>query len=188
MMKSVNFILAGTGGQGILFVTRILSHCAMRKGLRVIGAETHGMAQRGGSVVSHVKLGDARSSLIRTGTADVLIALEENEAYRNIPFLRPGARMYANMSKVPFPRPEVERFLSERDIRARGIRAGDIAMSLGAPMCLNLTLLGFFSAFEQEPLSTLELKEAVSQESPGRFAEINLKAFDAGYRAGSGQG
>ncbi len=92
------------------------------------------------------------------------------------------------MSKDPFPRPEVERFLSERDIRARGIRAGQIAMSLGAPMCLNLTLLGFFSAFEQEPLSTLELKEAVSRESPGRFAEINLKAFDAGYHAGSGQG
>jgi indolepyruvate ferredoxin oxidoreductase beta subunit len=187
-MRSVNFILAGTGGQGILFMTRILSHCAMRKGLRVIGAETHGMAQRGGSVVSHLKLGDAHSSLIRTGTAHVLISLEENEAYRNLPFLRPGARMYANIGKAPFPRPEVLRFLTERDIRARGIRAGDMAMSLGAPMCLNLTVLGFFSAFEQDPLSYLELKEAVGLESPGRFAELNLKAFDAGYRAGSGQG
>jgi indolepyruvate ferredoxin oxidoreductase beta subunit len=188
MMQSVNFILAGTGGQGILFMTRILSYCAMRKGLRVVGAETHGMAQRGGSVVSHLKLGHAQSSLIRTGTAHILIALEENEAYRNIPFLRPGARIYANMSKDPFPRTEVERFLSRRDIQARGIRAGHIAMALGAPMCLNLTLLGFFSAFEQEPLSYQELKEAVSQESPRRFAEINLKAFEAGYGVGSGEG
>jgi indolepyruvate ferredoxin oxidoreductase beta subunit len=187
-MQSTNFILAGTGGQGILFMTRILSHCAMRKGLRVIGAETHGMAQRGGSVVSHLKLGDAQSSLIRTGTAHVLIALEENEAYRNIPFLRPGARMYANTSIDPFPRTEVEKFFSGKSIQARGIRAGHIAMSLGAPMCVNLTVLGFFSAYEQEPLSYIELKETISRESPSRFAELNLKAFDAGYGAGSGRG
>ena len=88
MMETINFVLGGLGGQGILFMTKILANTALTKGYRVMGAETHGMAQRGGSVVSHLRLGDIESSLVKNGSAHFLLALEENEAYRNLPFLK----------------------------------------------------------------------------------------------------
>ena len=99
-------IFCGLGGQGILFMTKIFARAALDKGLPTLGAETHGMAQRGGSVVSHLKLGPASSSLVREQTARFLLALEENEAYRNLPFLAPGGTIYVNAETDAFPRKE----------------------------------------------------------------------------------
>jgi indolepyruvate ferredoxin oxidoreductase beta subunit len=181
-METVNFVLSGLGGQGILFMTRVLAQSALRKGFKVLGAETHGMAQRGGSVVSHLRLGEAESSLVRAGTAQFLLALEENEAYRNIPFLATGARMYANAPPNPFPRREVRGYLEKRGILCRATDAGAIAREMGAPMSSNLALLGFFSAFKEGPLSPDELRETVEIISPDRFKEVNLKVFDAGFQ------
>ena len=79
-------------------------------------AETHGMAQRGGSVISHLRIGKVKSSLVRTGTAHFLLSLEENEGYRNLPFLSQGARMYVNTHSKNFPRKEVKGFLDKRKI------------------------------------------------------------------------
>ena len=90
-MEAINIALCGLGGQGILFMTKVLAQAAMDKGLNIIGAETHGMAQRGGSVISHLRIGDAESSLVRSGTANLLLALEENEGYRNLPLMADGA-------------------------------------------------------------------------------------------------
>ncbi|MBW1920143.1 MAG: 2-oxoacid:acceptor oxidoreductase family protein, partial [Deltaproteobacteria bacterium] len=78
-MDSVDIVLCGLGGQGILFMTRVIAQAALDKGLNIMGAETHGMAQRGGSVVSHLRLGQAQGSLVRTGSAHFLLGLDENE-------------------------------------------------------------------------------------------------------------
>ena len=184
-METINFVLSGLGGQGVLFMTKVLAQAALNRGLKVMGAETHGMAQRGGSVVSHLRLGDVKGSLVRTGAAHFLLALEENEAYRNIPFLAGKGRMYASASCDSFPRQEVRPYLEKMGVISRCVPAAEMAMDLGAPMSVNLALLGFFSAFKEGPLSHDELRMTIDQVSPDRFREINLKVFDAGFEKGA---
>jgi indolepyruvate ferredoxin oxidoreductase, beta subunit len=186
-MKIVNFVLSGLGGQGILFMTKVLAQAALRKGYRIMGAETHGMAQRGGSVVSHLRLGETESSLVRSGTAHFLLALEENEAYRNLPFLATGGKLYVNTLSDAFPREEVRAYLTRMGIIGHGTVADRIAMELGAPLSANLALLGFFTAFEEGPLGHGDLSGTIEEISPGRFKDLNLKVFDAGYDRGSRQ-
>ena len=88
---SANVILAGVGGQGAVLASKLLARAAMGRGLSVKTAETIGMAQRGGSVFSHVRMGEgAHSPLIGRGRADSIVAFEPAEAVRQLPFLRPG--------------------------------------------------------------------------------------------------
>jgi indolepyruvate ferredoxin oxidoreductase beta subunit len=183
-MEPVNIVLCGLGGQGILFVTKVLAETSLRKGHPVLGAETHGMAQRGGSVISHLRIGEAESSLVRANGADVVLALEEHEGYRNLPFLRNGARLYVNARPDRFPRNnEVKAFLERRDVSYHATPAGETAMNLGAPMSTNLALLGFYSAFETVPATNAELRATIEEITPERFLEANLRVFDAGYEA-----
>ena len=183
-METVNIILCGLGGQGILFMTRVLAQTALDKGFNVLGAETHGMAQRGGSVVSHLRIGDVHSSLVKTGSAHFLLALEENEGYRNLPFLSRGAQMYVNANPQRFPRQEVKAFLEKREITYRSAPAGTIALDLGAPLCTNLALLGYFTAFNEGPTTQEEIRKTIEGISPDRFRDINLKVFEAGLQKG----
>ncbi|MFO8163027.1 MAG: indolepyruvate oxidoreductase subunit beta [Desulfatiglandales bacterium] len=183
-MDTVNIILCGTGGQGILFMARVLAQAALNKGFNVMGAETHGMAQRGGSVISHLRVGDVKSSLVRTGTAHFLLSLEENEAYRNLPFLSRGARMYVNTNSKQFPREEAKNLLDKRKIIYRSIPAGVLAQELGTPRASNLILLGYFSAFYEGPIQYKDIKMTIDAISPKRFKDINSKAFIAGYEKG----
>lgn len=183
-MTTVNILLCGLGGQGILFMTRILAQAALSKGLNVMGAETHGMAQRGGSVVSHLRLGEAESSLVRTGSGHVLLALEENEGYRNLPFLSRGACMFVNADPETSPREEVNAFLDKMEITYHAVAASGLAGDLGAPVSSNLALLGYFSAFDEQPVNHDELRAIIEQISPDRFKEKNLMVFDAGLQSG----
>jgi indolepyruvate ferredoxin oxidoreductase beta subunit len=187
-MDTVNIALCGLGGQGILFMTKILAQAALDKGFNVMGAETHGMAQRGGSVISHLRLGDVESSLVRTGSARFLLSLEENEGYRNLPFLARGAWFYVNTDSHHFPREEVKSFLDKREISHRSVPAGTIAQGLGAPLSSNLALLGYFSAFGEVPVTHEEMRNTIENISPDPFREINLKVFDAGFERGRGEG
>ncbi len=178
-MDNMNIVLCGLGGQGILFMTRILAQTALGKGIPVMGAETHGMAQRGGSVVSHLRLGNVEGSLVRAGTADILLALEENEAYRTLPYLGRGGRLYANASPRVFPSPVVASYLEKHHMVCRCTDAGRTAMEHGSPMSSNLALVGFFSAFNEGPFTFADLRETVKQISPEQFMATNLKVFDA---------
>lgn len=186
-METMNIVLCGLGGQGILFMTKVLAQAALDKGYNVLGAETHGMAQRGGSVISHLRLGEVESSLVKTGSAHFLLALEENEGYRNLPFLSPNARFYVNANAQAFPRQEVKGFLDKNAIIYHSVPAGRMALELGAPMATNLALLGYFSAFGEGPLTYEELKRTIDNISPDRFKETNFKIFDAGYQKGMGE-
>jgi indolepyruvate ferredoxin oxidoreductase beta subunit len=184
-MKTVNIVLCGLGGQGILFMTKVLARAALNKGFKTLGAETHGMAQRGGSVISHLRLGEVEGSLVRTGSAHLLLALEENEAYRNIPFLAKGGKLYANASPKSFVREEVSAYLEKMDVIYRAVPADKVAAEMGARMSSNLVLLGFFSAFEKGPVTHEDLREAIDQVTPERFKETNFKAFDTGFETGA---
>jgi len=180
-MENVNMIFCGLGGQGILFMTKIFARAALDKGLETLGAETHGMAQRGGSVVSHLKLGTASSSLVREQTAGFLLALEENEAYRNLPYMAPGGSLYVNVEENEFPRKDVIPYMEKQGIVYHAFPAQKTAMALGSPMSTNLALMGFFAAAEDGPFTRDELRQTIINVSPDRFRENNLKVFDAGF-------
>src|SRR5512135_947997 len=90
------FVIAGIGGQGVIYAAKVLSHSALARGERVIVSENHGMSQRGGSVQAHVKIGGSDSPLIRRATADALISFDRVEALRNLAFARPGGQVIVN--------------------------------------------------------------------------------------------
>lgn len=182
-MKPINFIIGGLGGQGILFMTKILAQTALQKGYNVMGAETHGMAQRGGSVISHLRLGNVNSSLVKSGSADVLLALEENEAYRNLPFLKKQGVLCSNRIGGIFPDPAIAAYLAKHGMGCHAIEAGSLALELGAPMSANLALLGYFASLDNCPFTSEELRNTVAAVSPETYREINLNVFDRGARA-----
>ena len=112
-MDVLNIVICGLGGQGILFMSRALGGATMLRGHSVIGAETHGMAQRGGPVVSHLRIGDAKGSLVRSDCAQLVLAMNEGEAYKNARFLKRSGRLYVNTSSGDF-----------LCVRCRGISSG----------------------------------------------------------------
>jgi indolepyruvate ferredoxin oxidoreductase beta subunit len=183
-MDAINVVLCGLGGQGILFMTKVLAQAALDKGYNVMGAETHGMAQRGGSVVSHLRLGEVKGSLVRSDSAHFLLALDEIEGYRNLPFLARRGRLYANTASRSFPREEVRAYLTGREIVFRGVPAGLIAQELGAPLSSNLALLGYYAAFGEGPVRIEEMRATIERISPEPFQETNLRIFDAGLEKG----
>jgi len=183
-MDTMNIIFCGLGGQGILFMTRVLAETAMNLGFTVLGAETHGMAQRGGSVISHLRLGDVESSLVTKGKAHFLLALEENESYRNLPFLAQGGGLFVNSSNSRFPREDVKAYLERKGIQYHAMAATDVATNLEAPKSSNLALLGFFSVFIEELIGEKDMITTIENISPPRFREINLKVFNAGHERG----
>lgn len=179
-MQTINFIISGLGGQGILFMTRVLAGAALDRGYAVMGAETHGMAQRGGSVISHLRLGRVRSSLVRTGCAHFMLSLDATESCRNLPFVAEKGRLFSNTSGVDFPPPALHAYLAKQRIAVYTAPAADMALALNAPMSTNLALLGFFSAFQDHPVATADLRRTVAGISPSRWREVNLKVFDKG--------
>ncbi len=183
-MENWNFILAGLGGQGILFMTKLISQSAMRRQYCVMGAETHGMAQRGGAVVSHIRLGEVESSLVRPGSAHFILSLDENEAYRNLPYIAPKGRIYASAPEGHSPNKEVKAYLDKMDVTFRALPAARVALDLEAPIASNLVLLGFFSAFEDRPVNQQDIMETIEEVSPDRFRSLNLRVFEKGLSLG----
>ena len=155
-------LLAGIGGQGVLFVHQLLADCAVSNGHNVTGAETHGMSQRGGSVVSHLKVGDGAAPLIRQGTADWVLGFDESEAYRNLPFVRSGGGIIVNTPRH-FPSESLQAMLDKHQIRARRIDADGLARKLGRASAANIALLGFACTSAAFPFSLNEVRLTVRQ-------------------------
>ncbi len=184
-MPSINFVLSGLGGQGILFMTKIIAKTALRRGYNIMGAETHGMAQRGGSVISHLRLGDVNSSLVKPGSAHFLLSLEENEAYRNLPFLAKNGHLYSDTALDIFPKDSVKAYLDKMAIQYDALPAGKIALDLGAPVSSNLAMIGFFAAFQEGSFTADDFRETIETISPERFKDINLLVFEKGLSTGT---
>ena len=179
---SIKILLAGIGGQGVLFAHRVLADCAVAQGFEVTGAETHGMSQRGGAVVSHLKIGERDAPLIRQGSADILLAFDASEAYRNMPFVRAGGVVVVNTSLTELDA-QVRAQLAKLEIVARLVDADRIAGRLGRATVTNVALLGFTSALDVLPFSADALKETLAGMTPARFRAFNEQAFSEGVQA-----
>jgi indolepyruvate ferredoxin oxidoreductase, beta subunit len=173
-MDKQQLIISGVGGQGILFITRLLAEVAIARGLPVLTSETHGMAQRGGIVISHLKVGEFASPLVRPGQADGLLALKEECVPLHRHFLRPGGRIAANAPAMA---------VVEAEHPVATIDADAAALALGNPQAVNLILLGRALA-EQGWLfcTAAEAEEAIRRKLADRpkLLEGALTALRAG--------
>jgi len=164
--KSMRMVITGRGGQGVLFLARILSECALELGLEVIASETHGMAMRGGSVISTLKVGAFRGPLIGSGQADVMLVLDEGSMEAFIHLLSKTGTLFLNTtSSASHP----------------WIDATGLAADMGSALMANLVLLGFVLK-HNKLFCDYPLAESVTEKiSPPRFKEINLKALRLGF-------
>lgn len=167
-------IISGLGGQGVLFVTRLLADTAVKMNRRVLVSETHGMAQRGGNVISHLKAGSRDgaqvpiSPLIRPGRADILLALHPEALQAHGHYLSPRGEVFLN-GTAPSPRLHV-------------LDAGGIASRLKSPVSANLVLLGFAAASGKLFCEPAEIESTLISIG-GKRLEISLRAFRAGCEA-----
>ncbi len=177
-------VLSGVGGQGILFITRLLAEAAIAGGFPVLTSETHGMAQRGGVVVSHLKVGGFDSPLVRTGRADLLIVLKEENIALHRPFLAEDGILIVNAPAPPG---------AARGARVHAIDADALAVSGGVPQAVNLVLLGFALARTGGGASgglfctAGEIREVLSrrQGAGGARWAASLSALDLGIAHGT---
>jgi indolepyruvate ferredoxin oxidoreductase beta subunit len=178
-------IISGVGGQGVLFVTRLMAETAIKKGLPVFTSETHGMAQRGGTVLSHLKVGDFASPLIRPAQADGLLVLKAENLAAHGTFLKSGGWAIVNGAANRGQAAE---------IAGDTIDADALAQEIGNPKAVNLIVLGFALAMAKGAAkqhnklfcSMTEVK-AVLQSRFGRRQEMldaSLRALEAGYNVG----
>jgi indolepyruvate ferredoxin oxidoreductase beta subunit len=186
-MRALNMLFAGVGGQGILFASKIFFEAAMRRGEKVMGAETHGMSQRGGSVVSHFKMGDQSSAMVIPGTADVLVGLERTEGLRNIEFLRDGGIYLVNAPDLSSIPESTTKQLSKQGIRVHNFDADGIAMAKKKPLTANLYLIGYLCSQPEIPFEHEEIKETVGVLTKPAFLADNLEALEFGFEKGKAQ-
>lgn len=178
----INIIIAGLGGQGVVYLTRLLAKAAIINELFVMVSESHGMSQRGGSVVSHLKIGGGKAPLIHRGTADLLISLDEDEAIRNLPFLRKGGTILVNSENGL--REEVSDIINRLHIQSFNLPANRLALDLGSPAIANVVMLGFASSKTILEFSDDSILEAVKSIGT-KGIDLNIKALKAGQLAGN---
>lgn len=179
-------IIAGVGGQGVLFAAKIFTEAARRKKLQILGSQTFGMAQRGGSVMTHLKIGEFDSPLVCEGEADLLIGLDCMEAHRTLPYLHPrqngkSAMCVVNASDATaFPDARVTKLLGEMGVIVHTCNADAVALRMNSPMAANLVLLGFGSTREHFPFTYEEIRESTESLSGPKQLAVNLAALEQG--------
>jgi len=167
-------IISGVGGQGILFITRLLAESAIAGGLPVLTSETHGMAQRGGIVISHLKVGSFSSPLVRPGQADGLIALKADNVALHRHFLRQEGWIVANADgSAP---------VGNNDHGAATVDADSLALRLGYPQAVNLIVLGRAVATGRLFCDATEAEEAIRRmlSTKTSLLDGSITAFRAG--------
>lgn len=186
-----NILICGVGGQGTVLAAKVISQAAVSGGQKVMSAETIGMAQRGGSVTSHVRIGDdVYSPLIPKGQADLIIAFEASEAVRNIEYLKKGGTAVIN-TKIIQPTTasltgktfEVENMLSYlKEIGAQiiAVDADKISQQIGSAKVVNMILLG--TATQTGVVSKQEVLDAIKLLVKPNFYELNVNAVNEGSK------
>ena len=192
-MKNIYKIqLIGVGGQGTIKASTIIGEAAMKKGLNVVMSEVHGMAQRGGTVVTEFKIGEAHSPLIEEGTADLMIAFEPTEALRALNKINQESFVIVNSSPiVPFTvslgiseYPELTSVFEELQVRIKNlliINAEKIAKEAGSIISENMVLLGAAVATPNFPIEKDLVIHSMKENLPPKSIETNLKAFEMGF-------
>jgi indolepyruvate ferredoxin oxidoreductase, beta subunit len=194
MPKTTSILMGGVGGQGVVLASKLLAHVIQNHGYELKISEIHGMAQRGGSVLTYVRFGDeVHSPLIEAGQADYVLASEKLEAWRWLPYLRRGGTMVCSTQEIKpvpvimgiqkYPENIVESMeaLVEEGLLGGlyAINALDVASACGQPKAANVALIGVLAQRLHFPLESY--MEALDAFVPARFLEANKKTFMAGY-------
>ncbi|QAT42223.1 indolepyruvate oxidoreductase subunit beta [Aminipila luticellarii] len=189
-MNSVkNILLVGVGGQGTILASKILSEGLVEAGYDVKMSEIHGMSQRGGNVSTQIRFGEkVYSPIIGKGEADVIVAFEKMEALRWIGYLKEGGKMVVNDFEIPsapiqqgkakYPEGILEELSSKADVFV--FKAADIAAQVGNMRTMNIVLFG--ALVKAMNLPGIEWEQVIKKNVKPEFAEINVKAFQAGYK------
>ncbi len=187
-MDNLNIVIVGVGGQGTLLASRVLGYIAVQQGLDVKLSEVHGMSQRGGAVISYVRMGKkVYSPLIEQAGADYLMAFEELEALRALPYLKPQGTIIVNTQQIPplpvivgaakYPESIIEKLTQKAEVVA--LDALPMARSAGNERAVNTLLLGTLAA--RLPFDKQIWLDAITENVPAKVLEANLAAFEAGY-------
>ncbi len=189
---NTSMIFAGVGGQGVLTASSIVGKAALLSGINVVMSEVHGMAQRGGIVVTEMKIGEAKSPLIGKGEADIIVGFEPVEAYRALPKAHKGSYVIVNTEPIiPITAslgdssyPEVNELLENmKGLNVIPIEATDLARKAGDSITTNIVMLGALVKLPIFPIEKEKIKEAIKQSINPRYHELNFKAFEMGYEA-----
>jgi len=190
----LRIFLTGVGGQGTLLASRVLGEAALEAGFSPLVSETHGMAQRGGIVVSTVVLGEVKSPIISPGEADVLLGFEALEAFRALNYCHARSLVIANTAAIaPYTvatgqaqYPSVDRLLQLLGKHVGGLLAfdaGERARDAGSALAVNMVLLGALAGADYLPFSREDLRRILRTRTNPKFLEANLLAFQAGVDA-----
>jgi indolepyruvate ferredoxin oxidoreductase beta subunit len=187
-MEIFNIVIAGVGGQGVLLASKVLAESALASGMDVKQNEVHGMAQRGGSVISFVRIGkEVFSPVVLPGTADILISFEPLEALRYVHYLKPGGilvynKITINPSTVAsglavYPT-DVEEQIAKACPAALGIDALAIAREAGNDKAVNMVMVG--AVMKKLPINSQVVEGVVKAVSKDKGVEVNLRALSGG--------
>ncbi len=186
--STMNVLLTGVGGQGVVLASYVLSQVAMSEGYDVKQSEVHGMAQRGGSVISHFRFGDkVWSPLVAPGTADLLMAFEALEGLRYVNWLRPsGALVYNTLRINPSPvsaglatyPANIDALIKEAWLNVKCVNANQLAAMAGTVKAANVAMLGAVSS--ALPFASETWEAVIRKAVPPRTIDVNLEAFRLG--------
>jgi indolepyruvate ferredoxin oxidoreductase beta subunit len=194
-MKEFNIVLAGVGGQGTLLAAEVIGAAAVKDELNVRVSEIHGMAQRGGAVVSTVRIGeDALSSTVLDGQADVLLGFEPFETIRNLRYASEKTLVMMSTERIPptelaaknVKYPSIEKLAAKVRIftcHVLLVDASGLAKKAGSSLAQNVVLLGALAGTGVLPVKTESLEEAVRELVPAKHVELNLRAFELGLES-----
>lgn len=194
-MKEYNIVLCGVGGQGTILASKIIAQTAIRLNINCRVGETHGMSQRGGSVVSHVRIGDrVLGAITPENQGHLMLAFEPVESLRYMNFLKKDGWVVLNTHPIVptsvnaglAKYPDINTILEELQkvtSKVVSIPASDIATSIGSIISLNMVILGAASIVPDFPFSGEEMKKSIKELVKPAFYESNVKAFESGIRA-----
>ena len=198
-MNTTRLIIVAVGGQGNLLASRVIGEAALLSDIPVRMSEIHGMAQRGGVVESSIVFGDAQSTVISDGEADVLLGFEPSETLRALNKCNLNTVVITNLAKLPsftvttgksvYPDlDELQELIRKKTAKLIAFDAASMAIQAGNVLSVNMVLLGALIQTHTVPLSAENVKEAIMKRTRKDFVESNLKAFELGFSAAKGLG
>jgi indolepyruvate ferredoxin oxidoreductase beta subunit len=188
----LDVVFCGVGGQGVVVLSDVFCEAALIEGFDVAKAEIHGMAQRGGSIVAHARVGDkVQAPLIERGKADVVLGFEVLETARALPMLKNDGTVLVNTkylppnaaaacSSKPLSQEQLMGMIRARACTVHGIDAVSIANNLGNLLVVNTILLGALSALPENPIKSESFEQAIAGRFKEKYVKINLQAFQRG--------